>query len=160
LQGESSTSLQVSIHPSARIGTSVFLDHATGIVVGAFVDIGDEVTIMQNVTVGRKEALVGRAPRIGRRVLLSSGATILGDINVGDSAKIGAGAVVMTDVPAGCTAVGVPAHLTNCPEEGVAGLDLFMDLPRDWGADCPGRGAIIDFSDSPCGFQPGRLFHR
>jgi serine O-acetyltransferase len=119
LQAASSTSLQVSIHPSARIGTSVFLDHATGIVVGAFVEIGDEVTIMQNVTVGRKEALVDRAPRIGRGVLLSSGATILGDISVGDAAKIGAGAVVTTDVPARCTAVGVPARLTNCPDETV-----------------------------------------
>jgi serine O-acetyltransferase len=117
LQACSSTSLQVSIHPSARIGTSVFLDHGTGVVVGAFVEIGDEVTIMQNVTVGREDAPAGRAPRIGRGVLLSTGATILGDISVGDFAKIGAGAVVTRDVPAGCTAVGVPARLTNCPKE-------------------------------------------
>ena len=73
LQSLSSDSLQVSIHPSASIGTSVFLDHATGIIVGAFAVIGDEVTIMQNVTIGRKQALPGRAPRIGRGVLLSSG---------------------------------------------------------------------------------------
>jgi len=119
LQAESSASLQVSIHPSARIGTSVFLDHATGIVIGAFADIGDDVTILQNVTVGRKEALPGRAPRIGRGVLLSSGATILGDVEIGDFAKVGAGAVVTTDVPAGCTAVGTPARLTNCPQEEV-----------------------------------------
>src|SRR5262249_45212547 len=99
-----------------KIGTSVFLDHGTGVVVGALVEIGDEVTIMQNVTVGRKYPLVGRAPRIGRGVLLSSGATILGDFHVGDFAKVGAGAVVMSDVPAGCTAGGVPARLTNCPE--------------------------------------------
>ena len=97
--------------------TSVFLDHATGIVVGAFVDIGNEVTTMQNVTVGRKEGFVGRAARIGRGVLLSSGATILGEINGGDFAKIGAGAVVTADVPAGCTAVGAPARLTNRPQE-------------------------------------------
>jgi serine O-acetyltransferase len=119
LQSESSDLLQVSIHPSARIGTSVFLDHATGIVVGAFVEIGDEVTIMQNVTIGRKDGLAGRAPRIGRGVLVSSGATVLGDVSVGDFAKIGAAAVVTADVPAGCTAVGVPARLTNCPEEGL-----------------------------------------
>ena len=117
LQAESSASLQVSIHPSARIGTSVFLDHATGIVIGAFADIGDDVTILQNVTVGRKEALPGRAPRIGRGVLLSSGATILGDVEIGDFAKVGAGAVVTTDVPAGCTAIGAPARLTNCPQQ-------------------------------------------
>jgi serine O-acetyltransferase len=119
LQSESSDSLQVSIHPSASIGTSVFLDHGTGVVVGAFAAIGDEVTIMQNVTIGRKQAMPGRAPRIGRGVLLSSGASILGDISIGDFAKIGAGSVVEHDVPAGCTAVGVPARLTNCAEAGL-----------------------------------------
>lgn len=116
LQSLSSDTLQVSIHPSASIGTSVFLDHATGVIVGAFAAIGDDVTIMQNVTVGRKQALPGRAPRIGRGVMLSSGATILGDVRIGDFAKIGAGSVVDRDVPDGCTAVGVPARLTNCPE--------------------------------------------
>ncbi|WP_035639233.1 serine acetyltransferase [Bradyrhizobium sp. ORS 375] len=117
LQAESSTSLQVSIHPSARIGTSVFLDHATGIVIGAFAVVGDDVTVLQNVTIGRRDALPGRAPRIGRGVLLSSGATLLGDVQVGDFARIGAGAMVTSDVPAGCTAVGTPARLTNCPEQ-------------------------------------------
>jgi serine O-acetyltransferase len=116
MQSESSNALQVSIHPSASIGTPVFLDHATGIVVGAFVTIGDEVTIMQNVTIGRKVEIPHRAPRIGRGVLLSTGATVLGDVGIGAFAKIGAGSVVTSDVPAGCTAIGVPALLTNCPE--------------------------------------------
>jgi serine O-acetyltransferase len=117
LQSEASDTLQVSIHPSVRIGTSVFLDHATAIVVGAFVEIGDEVTILHNVTIGRKDTPAVCAPRIGRGVYLSAGSTILGDIEIGDFAKVGAGAVVTMDVPAGCTAVGVPARLTNCPEE-------------------------------------------
>jgi serine O-acetyltransferase len=117
LQSESSDLLQVSIHPSARIGTSVFLDHATGIVIGAFTEIGDEVTIMQNVTVGRRDG--GPAPRVGRGVYLSTGAKILGDVSIGDFAKIGAGAVVTENVPAGCTVVGVPARLTNCPDAGL-----------------------------------------
>ncbi|WP_028349191.1 serine O-acetyltransferase [Bradyrhizobium murdochi] len=116
LQSLSSDQLQVSIHPSASIGASVFLDHATGIIIGAFAAIGDEVTILQNVTVGREYSQPERAPRIGRGVLLSTGATILGDVSIGDFAKIGAGAVIEHDVPAGCTAVGVPARLTNCPE--------------------------------------------
>jgi serine O-acetyltransferase len=116
LQSESSESLQVSIHPSASIGRSVFLDHATGIVIGSFVSIGDEVTIMQNVTVGRTVEAPNRAPTVGRSVLLSAGATVLGDISIGDFARIGAGSVVTQDVPSGCTAVGVPARLTNCPE--------------------------------------------
>ncbi|TMJ83556.1 MAG: serine acetyltransferase, partial [Alphaproteobacteria bacterium] len=117
LQSASSEQLQVSIHPSASIGKSVFLDHATGIIVGASVSIADEVTIMQNVTLGRKQADGGRAPTIGCGVLLSTGATIVGDLTIGDYAKVGAGSVVTQDVPAGCTAIGVPARLTNCPAE-------------------------------------------
>jgi serine O-acetyltransferase len=116
LQSLSSDSLQVSIHPSASIGMAVFLDHATGIVIGSFVTIGDEVTMMQNVTIGRQVETSNRAPRIGRGVLLSTGATVIGDVSVGDYARIGAGSVVTCDVPSGCTAVGVPARLINCPE--------------------------------------------
>ena len=120
LQSLSSDQLQVSIHPSASIGTSVFLDHATGIIIGALAVIGDEVTILQNVTIGRKPSHPDRAPRIGRGVLLSAGSTIVGDVSIGDFARIGAGAVVEHDVPGGCTAVGVPARLTNCPEPKVS----------------------------------------
>ena len=116
MQSASSERLQVSIHPSASIGASVFLDHATGIIIGALSAIGDDVTMMQNVTIGRGPDNPVRAPRIGRGVYLSSGSSVIGDIGVGDFAKIGAGAVVTHDVPAGCTAVGVPARLTNCPE--------------------------------------------
>ena len=116
MQSCSSDALQVSIHPSASIGTSVFLDHATGIVIGAFATIGDEVTIMQNVTISRKPEAPDRAPRIGRGVLLSTGATVIGDVEIGDFGKVGAGSVVTADVPAGCTAVGVPTRLVNCPE--------------------------------------------
>jgi serine O-acetyltransferase len=118
-QSASSERLQVSIHPSASIGTSVFLDHATGIIIGALSVIGDGVTILQNVTIGRKPDNPARAPRIGRGVLLSSGSSVIGDISVGDFAKIGAGAVVTHNVPAGCTAVGVPARLTNCPDDAI-----------------------------------------
>jgi len=117
MQSASAERLQVSIHPSASIGTSVFLDHATGIIIGALASIGDGVTILQNVTIGRKPDNPTRAPRIGRSAYLSSGSSVIGDISIGDFAKIGAGAVVTSDVPAGCTAVGVPARLTNCPEE-------------------------------------------
>ncbi len=116
LQSLSSDQLSVSIHPTASIGTQVFLDHATGIIVGAFAVIGDEVTILQNVTVGRKSSEPDRAPKIGKGVYLSAGSSIIGHVSIGDFAKVGAGAVVEHDVPAGCTAVGVPARLTNCPE--------------------------------------------
>jgi serine O-acetyltransferase len=117
MQSASSERLQVSIHPSASIGTSVFLDHATGIIIGADSLIGDGVTILQNVTIGRGPERPQRAPRIGHGAYLSSGSSIIGDISIGDFAKVGAGAVVTHDVPAGCTAVGVPARLTNCPED-------------------------------------------
>lgn len=113
LQNASSDALQVSIHPAATVGRSVFLDHGTGIVVGALVTIGDDVTILQNVTLGR--AAGHDAPTIGRGVYLSAGATILGKVTVGDFAKIGAGAMVLNNVPSGCTAVGAPARLVNCP---------------------------------------------
>jgi serine O-acetyltransferase len=115
-QNEASNVLQVSIHPAATIGSSVYLDHATGIVIGANVTIGDDVTILQNVSIGRRGELPTRSPRIGRGVFIGAGATILGDIGIGDFAKIGAGTVVTDDVPAGCTAVGNPARLTSCPE--------------------------------------------
>ncbi|MDA9400383.1 serine O-acetyltransferase [Bradyrhizobium sp. CCBAU 45389] len=115
-QNEASNVLQVSIHPAASIGSAVYLDHATGIVIGANVVIGDEVTILQNVSIGRRSELPTRSPRIGRGVYIGGGATILGDISIGDFAKIGADTVVTSDIPAGCTAVGNPARLTNCPE--------------------------------------------
>lgn len=115
-QNEASNVLQVSIHPAALIGSSVYLDHATGIVIGANVVIGDEVTLLQSVSIGRRGELPMRSPRVGRGVFIGAGATILGDIRVGDFAKIGAGTVVTSDVPGGCTAVGNPARLTNCPE--------------------------------------------
>lgn len=114
-QNEASNVLQVSIHPAASIGSSVYLDHATGIVIGADVVIGNEVTILQNVSIGRSSELPTRSPRIGRGVFIGAGASILGDVSIGDLAKIGAGTVVNSDVPAGCTAVGNPARLTNCP---------------------------------------------
>ncbi len=119
-QNEASNVLQVSIHPAASIGLSVYLDHATGIVIGANVVIGDEVTILQNVSIGRSSELPTRSPRIGRGVFIGAGASILGDISIGDFAKIGAGTLVTGDVPGGCTAVGNPARLTNCPESASA----------------------------------------
>lgn len=115
-QNESSNVLQVSIHPAAAIGSAVYLDHATGIVIGANVVIGDEVTILQNVSIGRGSELPTRSPRIGSSVYIGAGATILGDVSIGDFARIGAGTVVTSDVPGGCTAVGNPARLANCPD--------------------------------------------
>jgi serine O-acetyltransferase len=117
---------QVDIHPAARIGRGVFIDHGTGIVIGETAVIGDDVSMLHGVTLGGTGAERGdRHPKIGRGVLLSAGAKILGNIEIGDYAKIAAGSVVLKPVPAGCTAAGVPARLVNCPtcEEPAKSMD-------------------------------------
>ena len=116
LQSRMSELFQVDIHPAARIGRGVFIDHGTGIVIGETAVIGDDVSMLHGVTLGGTGAERGdRHPKIGRGVLLGAGATVLGNIEVGDYAKIASGSVVLKAVPAGCTAAGVPARLVNCP---------------------------------------------
>jgi len=116
LQSRMSEVFQVDINPAARIGSGVFVDHGTGIVIGETVVIGDDVSILQGVTLGGTGAERGdRHPKIGKGVLLGAGATVIGNIVIGDYAKIASGAVVLRPVPPGCTAVGVPARLVNCP---------------------------------------------
>ena len=112
----SSELFQVDIHPAARIGRGVFIDHGTGIVIGETAVIGDDVSMLQGVTLGGTGAERGdRHPKIGKGVLLGAGAKVLGNIEIGDYAKIASGSVVLKPVPAGCTAAGVPARLVNCP---------------------------------------------
>ena len=109
---------QVDIHPAARIGSGVFVDHGTGIVIGETAVVGDEVSMLHAVTLGGTGAERGdRHPKIGRGVLLGAGAKVLGNIQVGDYAKVASGSVVLKPVPSGCTVAGVPARLVNCPTE-------------------------------------------
>jgi serine O-acetyltransferase len=116
LQSRMSEVFQVDIHPATRIGSGVFVDHGTGIVIGETAVIGDDVSMLQGVTLGGTGAERGdRHPKIGKGVLLGAGAKVLGNINVGDYAKVASGSVVLKSVPAGCTAAGVPARLVNCP---------------------------------------------
>jgi serine O-acetyltransferase len=116
LQSRMSELFQVDIHPAARIGRGIFIDHGTGIVIGETAVIGDEVSMLHGVTLGGTGAERGdRHPKIGKGVLLAAGAKVLGNISIGDYAKIAAGSVVLKEVPAGCTAAGVPARLVNCP---------------------------------------------
>ncbi|KAF5474966.1 hypothetical protein F2P56_006818 [Juglans regia] len=112
LQSRTSEVFTVDIHPGARIGGGVLLDHATGIVIGETAIIGDNVTILHNVTLGGTGKLSGdRHPKIGDGVFIGAGAKVLGNIVIGEGAKIGAGAVVLKDVPPKATSVGNPARL-------------------------------------------------
>jgi len=103
----------IEIHPGAKIGERVFFDHAMGVVVGETAEIGDGCTIYQGVTLGGTSLYKGtkRHPTLGKNVVVSAGAKVLGGFEVGDNAKIGSNAVVIKPVPAGATAVGIPARI-------------------------------------------------
>jgi serine O-acetyltransferase len=117
-QSRISELFQLDIHPAAQMGSGVFLDHGTGIVIGETAVVGDEVSMLHGVTLGGTGAERGdRHPKIGKGVLLGAGASVLGNITVGDYAKVASGSVVLKPVPAGCTVAGVPARLVNCPTE-------------------------------------------
>lgn len=115
-QSRISELFQLDIHPAARLGKGLFLDHGTGIVIGETAVVGDDVSMLHNVTLGGTGAERGdRHPKIGKGVLLGAGAKVLGNIRIGDYAKVASGSVVLKDVPSGCTVAGVPARLVNCP---------------------------------------------
>ncbi|MEH6665913.1 MAG: serine O-acetyltransferase [Brevundimonas sp.] len=115
-QSRMSELFQVDIHPAATLGAGLFFDHGTGIVIGETAVVGDEVSMLHAVTLGGTGAERGdRHPKIGRGVLLGAGAKVLGNIAIGEYAKIASGSVVLKPVPAHCTAAGVPARLVNCP---------------------------------------------
>lgn len=102
----------IEIHPAARLGKGFFIDHGSGVVIGETVETGDDVTIYQGVTLGGTSLAGGkRHPTLGNRVAVGVGAAVLGAIVVGDDAKIGAGSVVVRDVPPNSTVVGIPGHI-------------------------------------------------
>lgn len=113
-QNQISVTLGVDIHPAAQIGSGLMLDHATGIVVGETAVIDDDVSILHAVTLGGTGKESGdRHPKIRRGVLLAAGCKVIGNIEVGEGAKVGAGSVVLTDVPPGATVAGVPAKIVG-----------------------------------------------
>jgi len=102
----------IEIHPAAQIGRRLFIDHGMGVVIGETSTVGDDVTIYQGVTLGGTGREHGkRHPTVGNGVVIGSGAKVLGNITVGDNARIGAGSVVLRSVPENSTVVGVPAHI-------------------------------------------------
>jgi serine O-acetyltransferase len=101
----------IEIHPAARIGRGLFIDHGSGVVIGETAEVGDDVTMYQGVTLGGTGFARGkRHPTLGNEVMIGSGAKLLGPIEVGDRCKIGANSVVIHDVPANSTVVGNPGH--------------------------------------------------
>jgi serine O-acetyltransferase len=120
LQSQSSRIFAVDINPAARIGIGIMLDHGTGIVIGETASLGDNCSVLQGVTLGGTGKETGdRHPKIGANVLLSVGAKVLGNIKVGDCSVVGAGSVVLKDVPPRTTVAGVPAKEigpARCPE--------------------------------------------
>jgi serine O-acetyltransferase len=108
----------IEIHPSAKIGTGFFIDHGMGVVIGETAEIGDYVTLFQGVTLGGTGKERGkRHPTIGNHVVIGAGAKILGAIKVGDNVKIGANSVVLKNVPANSTVIGVPARIIKSQGE-------------------------------------------
>lgn len=116
LQSRISERFGLDIHPAARIGQGLMIDHATAVVIGETAVVGDDVSILHEVTLGGTGASgIDRHPKIGNGVLIGAGAKILGNITVGDEARIAAGSVVLKPVPARCTVAGVPARPVGGP---------------------------------------------
>jgi serine O-acetyltransferase len=121
----------IEIHPAAKIGDALFIDHGTGVVVGETAEIGDNVTLYQGVTLGGTGFATGkRHPTVEDNVTIGSGAKLLGPITVGHGAKIGANSVVITDVPPNSTVVGNPGHVVKVDGRKVEGPDAdWIHLP-------------------------------
>lgn len=116
LQNRISEVFAVDIHPAARIGRGILMDHATSIVIGETAVIEDDVSLLHEVTLGGTGKATGdRHPKVRRGVLIGAGAKILGNVEIGEGAKVGAGSVVLRDVPPHCTVAGVPAVIVGKP---------------------------------------------
>lgn len=115
----------IEIHPGATIGDGLFIDHGTGVVIGETAEVGNNVTIYQGVTLGGTGKQKGkRHPTVGNNVVISSGAKVLGNIILGDNAKIGAGSVVLKDVPPNTTVVGIPGKIVIRDGVNIADMEV------------------------------------
>lgn len=121
----------IEIHPAARLGPGLFIDHGMGVVIGETAEVGENVTLLQGVTLGgtslRREK---RHPTLGNNVVVGAGAKIIGAFTIGDNSRIGAGSVVVREVPANAVVVGVPGRVTYKDGQRVGDIDLNQtDLP-------------------------------
>ena len=132
LQNRASCVFGVDIHPAAKLGSGIMLDHATGLVIGETSVVGNNVSILQSVTLGGTGKEEGdRHPKIGDWVLISAGAKILGNITIGIGAKVGAGSVVLKDVPEHTTVAGVPAVVVGKPSSAQPAAAMDHDFEID-----------------------------
>ncbi len=127
----------IEIHPGAKIGSGLFIDHGHGVVIGETAIIGDNCTLYQGVTLGGTGKEQGkRHPTLGNNVMVSAGAKVLGSFTIGDNSKIGAGSVVLSEVPPNSTVVGVPGRVIkrsdcNCPQVSLDQTDLPDPVKED-----------------------------
>lgn len=134
LQNRISEVFAMDIHPGARLGSGIFIDHGTGVVIGETAVIADDVSMLHGVTLGGTGKESGdRHPKIGPGVMISAGAAIFGNITIGEGAKIGGGSVVLEDVPPHRTAVGVPARIVGRPASDQPALEMDQTLPGTGG---------------------------
>ena len=129
LQSRVSEVFAVDIHPAAQIGSGILLDHATGLVIGETAVVGDHVSLLHEVTLGGTGKATGdRHPKIRSGVLIGAGAKILGNVEIGEGAKVAAGSMVLNDVPAHCTVAGVPAQPVGECKESQPALEMNQGL--------------------------------
>ena len=129
LQSQISEVFAVDIHPGAKIGSGIMIDHASGLVIGETAIVGNDVSILHSVTLGGSGCTKGsRHPTIGNGVMISAGAKILGNVLIGDGVKIGAGSLVLESVPAHVTVAGVPAKIVGTPREASPALEMDQSL--------------------------------
>jgi serine O-acetyltransferase len=121
----------IEIHPAARLGRFLFIDHGMGVVIGETAEVGDNVTLLQGVTLGgTSDKREKRHPTLGDNVTVGAGAKIIGAFRIGDNSRIGAGSVVVREVPPNAVVVGVPGRVTYKDGQRVEGVDLNQtDLP-------------------------------
>ena len=137
----------IEIHPGATIGRRVFFDHGMGVVVGETAEIGDDVLIYHGVTLGGTSLVRGkRHPTVRDRVIIGAGAKVLGAIEIGEGARIGANAVVVADVAAGTTVLGIPARAVGAPEPAEPSRFLAYGTPCGEVPD-PAMRAIAELND-------------
>jgi serine O-acetyltransferase len=140
LQSRVSELFAVDIHPAARIGRGIMMDHASGIVIGETVVVEDDVSMLHAVTLGGSGKEKGdRHPKIRRGVLLSAGAKVLGNIEVGEYSRVGAGSVVIQSVPPHCTVAGVPARVIGCAGSDRPSQTMEQAFPEEGAGDGSAR---------------------